>query len=292
VRRRARRGTALVAALFTIALLATVTATVGVQARSSAGFAINQHALTVARLMAESGILAGHAQLTAELQQGLARQPMDSAGLDAVWDDVARRETGRGAGAWVADSLADGAFEVAVVNVSARLDVNTADATSLDALFRTVAPPAAARETALRIAARVRGDAAADGRPGSGWRATDSLVARDSLIGALLGREVRSTARLPMRSLDELEELVGRDAPWLTRLADQLTVDGDGRVDRRHAAPSVLAAATGALVDRPTRILLVARGWQRGHPLTREIQAVYDVSGPTLTLVRWREIDR
>lgn len=245
--RRRRRGTALVAALFTIALLTTVTATVSVQARSSAGFAANQRALVVARLMAESGILAAQARLSAELREGLARGEADSAGLDAVWDAVARREAGRDPGAWVADTLDDGAFEAAVVNVSARLDVNAADGTSLDALFRQVAPPGAA---------------------------------------------ARVTAQRPFLSLDALQETLGRDATWLSPLADQLTVDGDGRIDRRHASPAVLAAATGALVDRPTRVLLVARGWQVGHPLSREIQAVYEVAGPTLTLVRWRERDR
>ena len=293
MRRRARRGTALVAALFTIALLATVTATVSVQARSSAGFATNTRALTVARLMAESGILAGQAQLTAELQQALAQQPADSSGLDAVWDDVARRETGQPTSPWVGDSLGDGAFEVAVVNVSARLDANSADDASLERLFRTAAPAAAAREAALRIAAHVRGDVPSAETPGDRWRVADSLAARDSLIGALLGRAVRPPVRRPLRSLDELQALVGSSgAPWLTTLADQLTVDGDGRIDRRHATPAVLAAATGALVDRPTRILLVARGWQRGQPLAREIQAVYDVAGATLTLVQWRELDR
>lgn len=290
--RRGRRGTALVAALFTIALLASITATVSVQARSSAGFTANQRALTVARLMAESGILAAQAQLTAELAQGVAQRPADSTGLDAVWDAVARREAGRTTGAWVADTLADGAFEVAVVNVSARLDVNSVDASSLERLFRTVASPTAARDAASRVAAHVRGEVEANGRSVGPGPAPDRLAARDSLMQALLGREVRPSARRPLQSLDELQALVGSDARWVALVADQLTIDGDGRIDRRHAAPAVLAAATGDLVDRPTRVLLVARGWQVGHPLTREIQAVYEVAGTRLALLHWRETDR
>lgn len=290
--RRGRRGTALVAALFTIALLASITATVSVQARSSAGFTANQRALTVARLMAESGILAAQAQLTAELEQGVAQHPADSTGLDAVWDAVARREAGRTTGAWVADTLADGAFEVAVVNVSARLDVNSADASSLERLFRTVASPVAARDAASRVATHVRGEVEANGQPVGPGQAPDRLAARDRLMQALLGREVRPSARRPLQSLDELQALVGSDARWVALVADQLTIDGDGRIDRRHATPGVLAAATGDLVDRPTRVLLVARGWQVGHPLTREIQAVYEVTGTRLALLHWRETDR
>jgi hypothetical protein len=53
----------------------------------------------------------------------------------------------------------------------------------------------------------------------------------------------------------------------------------------------VLAAAGGELRDEPSRILIVSRGWQDGHALTHEIQAVYAVVGNELTLVRWRERD-
>ena len=75
-------------------------------------------------------------------------------------------------------------------------------------------------------------------------------------------------------------------------LAADITVDGDGQVNRRAASRRVLAAATGTLVDRPSRVLVIARGWRLEHVLTREIQAVFDVSGAELRLVRWREQDR
>lgn len=179
------------------------------------------------------------------------------------------------------------------MNVGARLDVNSADATALESLFRTVAPPEAARQVARRLAAHVQGDdLAADSWRSGSVAAADSQASRDRLVSALLGRELPARARRPFRSLDELQDVVGEAAPWLADVAPLLTVDGDGRIDRRHALPAVRSAATGALVDRPTRILLVARGWQAGHPLAREIQAVYDVSGPTLTRVDWREVDR
>jgi hypothetical protein len=57
------------------------------------------------------------------------------------------------------------------------------------------------------------------------------------------------------------------------------------------ASDTVLSAAAGDLRDAPSRILVVSRGWQDGHKLTHEIQAVYALNGPQLTLVRWRERD-
>ena len=43
--------------------------------------------------------------------------------------------------------------------------------------------------------------------------------------------------------------------------------------------------------DEPSRVLVISRGWLRGHSLTHEIQAVYAIAGNRLTLVRWRERD-
>jgi hypothetical protein len=46
-----------------------------------------------------------------------------------------------------------------------------------------------------------------------------------------------------------------------------------------------------ALVNRPSRLLFIARGWQQGFPLTHEIQAVYAIEGTSLVLVAWQERD-
>ena len=58
--------------------------------------------------------------------------------------------------------------------------------------------------------------------------------------------------------------------------------------------PGLPATATGAglpISFMPTRILLISRGWLRGHPLTHEIQAVYGVAGQKLVLQAWQERD-
>ena len=52
------------------------------------------------------------------------------------------------------------------------------------------------------------------------------------------------------------------------------------------------SAARLEAVMMPSRLLVVSRGWQVGHPLTHEIQAVYAIVGTTLRLVSWREGDR
>lgn len=280
---RARRGMALLTALMTIAVLVSLTAVVGRAARHSANLTANGRASLVARTMAESAVLAARVAIETRLgaeQRGAA--PADTSGLDDAYDalfDPAARAP------FINDSVGDGAFAATLVNVSARLDVNTAGVDGLTALFRTVAP----REEAARIAARLDAYVRGTGTPTS---VRDSLVRRDSLFAALLGQTATPRAMRPFDSLDEVDALVGADAPWLGAVAEALTVDGDGRIDRRRASPAVRAAASGSLVDRPTRVLIVARGWQRGSAVTQEIQAVYAIQDRELRLVRWREQSR
>ncbi len=253
--RRGRRGAALVVALVTIAVLASVTAIASSHARQAASVVDNRRSQVTARAMAESGVLAARARIESELREAEREAGTDSARVDLVFDALTA-----GNGAVVQDTISEGAFATAVVDVSARLDVNLAGAEGLQQLLATVAPPDEARRVAESIAARVRGDT--------------------------------SRTMQPFTSLDELLTVPGMKAEWLDALAADLTVDGDGRVNRRTASRRVLAAATGTLVDRPSRLLLISRGWRLGHVLSREIQAVFDVNSTELRLVRWREQDR
>lgn len=278
---RGRRGIALVVVLWTVALLATVTAMASSAARSSAAIAANMRAQAISRSMAESGIVAASA---------LIEDSLLAYGNNAILRVafLARLEP-RDANArpLLQDSLADGVFAVTVVDVSARLDVNDAGADGLAQVLATVTSPSAARATAERIDARVRGSA----RGGDAF-ADDSARARDSLSAALLGRTVGTRLRRPFESLDALQEIPGVDVGALAKIASLLTVDGNGQTNRRAATPAVLAAASGTMVDAPSRLLLIARGWERGHALSRQIEAVYDVAADGLHLVRWREHDR
>jgi|JI10StandDraft_1071094.scaffolds.fasta_scaffold48475_2 hypothetical protein len=291
---RRRRGIALVVVLWTVALLATVTAMASSAARTSAAVASNSRAQAVARAMAESGIVAA----TSMMDDSLRAYRGDATRRSAYLNRLDRPNAATPARALVEDSLAEGAFAVAVVDVNARLDVNNAGADGLAMLFATVTSPGVARDMGARIDAAVRGDPFGR-RDASDGSSTDADVAemaqrasRDSLTAALLGRERASPYRRPFESLDELRALAGLDVRVLDAVAASLTVDGDGRINRQSASAVIRAAASGSLVDAPTRLLLVSRGWQRGHPLTREIQAVYDVSDDGVRLVRWRELDR
>jgi hypothetical protein len=77
----------------------------------------------------------------------------------------------------------------------------------------------------------------------------------------------------------------------LRAAAPYLTVDGDGKINRVTASDTVMIAAGGSVQDEPSRVIVISRGWLRGHSLTHEIQAVYAIEGNQLTLVRWTERD-
>lgn len=280
--RRPRRGVSLLLVLAAIALLTSVTAVAAAGARREVRQAERRASDAVARTMAENAIVATQARL----ERALAAAP-DSAAVDAVLD-AATQGAARGATApFLTDSLAGGGYAAVVVDVSARLDVNQAGAEGLARLFATVAPRGDAERVARAIADRVSGADAQSALPAEAERAR---WARDSLAATLLGRPLPPRRWRPFDSLEELQALPAvAAAPWVAMLAEELTVDGDGRVNRRRASPRVLAAATGSLVDRPSRLLVIGRGWAGERRGTREIQAVFAVTPPSLALVTWRE---
>jgi hypothetical protein len=270
---------ALALVLVLIAVLVSVTAVAGASARRGMRQAEVRASDAVARVMAENAVIATHARL-----EGALRAARDSATADAVLDAATQGSALGVSVPFLADSLPGGGFAAVVVDVSARLDVNRAGAEGLTRLFQTVAPASEAARVARAIAARVDGAGREAPTPDS------AAWARDSVTATLLGRPVPPRRWRPFETLDELQGLPEvAAASWLTAVAEELTVDGDGRTNRRRASARVLAAATGTLVDRPARLLVIGRGWATGRGLTREIQAVYDVAPPALRLVTWRE---
>ncbi len=279
--RRARRGMALVVVLWTVALLATATAIASTASRTSAAIATNVRAQATARAMAESGVLAARSII----DDSLRFWRNDATRRDAFLDRLEPRENA--AAPLLQDSLADGIFAVTIVDVSARLDINTAGVDGLTRLLATATSPGVARDMAARIVAAVRGDVFDASASDDDTR----LRARDSLNALLLGRDAGPRQRRPFETLDALRDIPGVDPAVLMQVAPLLTVDGDGRINRRAASREVLDAATGSLVDAPTRLLVIARGWRVGSALSRQIEAVYDVTDTGLRLVRWRERD-
>lgn len=246
---RGRRGVALVLVLWVLVILGGIAAGVVGATRTAGDATTNLRARAVGRYMAESGIVA-------------AVHAVDRALLAAADDSAARRTALNALDRTIAgvDSLAlgEGVAQVAVIDASARLDVNAATEAQLAALFARTGSPVEAPVAARAIRAYVDGDA--------------------------------QGARL-LRSLDELRRIPGVSEPLARAAAPYLTVDGDGRINRVTAPPPVLAAAAGELHDEPSRLVFVSRGWQRGHPLTHEVQAVYAVQGTRLVFVHWRERD-
>jgi general secretion pathway protein K len=257
-----RRGIALVLVLWIVVILGGIGTVVVRGARTSAGLALNVRASAVARYAAESGIEA----TVADIERMLG----------ATNDSVQRATSLNALAVTPRDSIAlgEGRVMMSIADPSTRLDVNEAPEANLALLLSRLGTLPRASSTARAIRQWIERPAGGnDGR----------FVAPGS-----------STPRYvtPLRSLEELRAIPGVDVELLERAAPYLTIDGDGTVNVRAASDTVLAAAFGERRDEPSRLLLVARGWQAGHPLSHEIQAVYAVSGARLVLVHWREQER
>lgn len=258
--RRNQKGVALLLVLWLIVILGAIGASVATGARTSSAIASNVRARTVARFAAESGIEATLAELGDSLSIH-ADAPTRADYLNALPDAFAVRDS---------TPLGNARFVVAVIDVSARLDVNTAGERALTTFFAQFTDLNQAADIARTIRERIEG-------PPSTFGAVDTT---------------RSPIVYPLRSLEELRQLSGIPASVLDAAAPFLTIDGDGTINRRTAPPQVMAAATGELRDEPSRLLVVSRGWLGGHPLSHEIQGVYAITGGELVLVHWRERDR
>lgn len=261
--RRDERGFTLMLVLWLIVVLGTISATIVLRTREASALSGNVRARLVGRYAAESGITAA----TAEIE----------AALDTRADTVDRLEylnqLEKTIGRAGETNFGDATFAVSVVDISGRVDVGGADEEAL-ARFLGLFDPSSARSTAAAIRRYIDRGAVTAG-PGS-----QSTSGGSALIAAR-----------QLRSLDELEQIPGVSLGLLRAAAPYLTVDGDGKINRRTASDTVMVAATGSLQDEPSRVLVISRGWLRGHSLTHEIQAVYAIAGNQLTLVRWRERD-
>ena len=252
---QSRRGVALVLVLWIVVILAGVSAGVVRAARTSTGIAVNARTNTIARAAAESGIEA----IVAAIEDTLAR-----------FEDPDDRKNWLNAIALQANadsfSLGEGRFQVTVVDVSARLDVNAATQSALQTFFSQFTDPAGA--AAIANAIRQRIDSGTSSDPAATFRPRSATL---------------------IRSLDELHTRRLVPEAILGRVVQYLTVDGDGAINARTASDTVLIAASGELRDEPSRLLLISRGWVSGHPLTCEIQAVYAIAGNRLVFSHWRE---
>lgn len=263
-----RKGVALMLALWLIVILTVLGARVVSSSRSASGVASNLRARMIGRYAAESGV----ALAVATVRDSLGRlvDPTDRASyLNSLEPESARNPE---------VALSDERFSIVYVDVNSRLDVNNASQPQLTKLFAYFVGPAEAMTAAQSVRQWI--DDGAE-QLGSG----DKLTARADLAYP------RMPGARPLRTLEELRRINGVPERLAVAAAAYLTVDGDGRINRSSASDTVMSAAAGSLVNEPTRILIVARGWLNGHPLTHEIQAVYGIEGSSLVLVRWQERD-
>jgi type II secretory pathway component PulK len=257
---------ALVLVLWLIVVLGVIGAGVVASTRSSSAVTANVRARLIARYAAESGIEA----LVAAIEDSLA----------VISDRAARADylngLERDPAAGDSVTLGAGRFASTIVDVSARLDVNSAPEPSLRAFLARFTDLASASTIARSIRAHIEAGATT-ARP-------DEVFLQSGSAGGF--RPVR-----PLRSLEELRTHRLVPERVLERAVPYLTVDGDGTINRRSAPDTVLAGAGGELRDEPSRLLVIVRGWMGGHALTHEIQAVFALSGNRLVLAHWRERD-
>jgi len=268
-RHRPRRGLALLLVLWLVVVIGAVTMVSVASARRAGGMAGNLRARVIARTSAESGVV-------------LATQAL-SAIVSTATDTVARREALN-----ALDRLpqldgeipvGDGRITVVVQDIGTLLDVNMASDDQLTRFFALFGSPTEA-EAVTRALARYR--ERTDGVP---------VATTDAAGGPIGGERFAPSARPArmIRSIDELRTLPGFPPGLRDRALPYLTVDGDGAINRRTASDTVRSVAGGELRDEPSRVLVISRGWQAGHPLTWEIQDVYAIQGNTVTFVRRRE---
>jgi Type II secretion system (T2SS), protein K len=235
--------------LWVIVILGGVAAAVTAGTRTASSVTANLRARTVARYAAESGITAAVSML---------QRRMDAAGVDVAKRRLMLNDPASALGDAAALSMGDARVRVIMIDVSARIDLNSASEETLVALFSRAGSTATASEAARAIRRHI-----------------EAVPGRAQLL----------------LSLEEAAAIPGVGERLISSAAQWLTIDGDGQVNRATAPPVVLGVARGNLIDEPSRITLIARGWQLGHPLTHEIQAVYAVQGNQLAFVRWRERD-
>ncbi len=306
---RSRRGVALMLVLWLIIVLGTIATGVVSATRVEANSVANFRTRAAARYAAESGVAAATAHLAALLDA--ARSPVEQAQLfrDLDGEFAELRDV----------SLGTARFGVTVVDLNARIDLNSTDEVTLLGFFAQFVGAPAARRLVSAL-----GD----------WKDLDDRARPEGAEAADYAR-IDSRFRPPnrsMRRLDEVTRIAGFTDSLASAIAPYVTVDGDGKINVNTAPEPVLSAiprlgrdgaravlswreggevfgttadvfaafqrgrisesvVMGALVTTPTRLLVVSRGWEPGRPLTHEVQAVYELAGGRLTLRTWTERD-
>jgi general secretion pathway protein K len=282
--------------LWVVIVLGAIAVGVVAASRSSMDVVTTVRARSLARYAAESGVVAA----TTRLQQLMAEagtieeQARVFQRLDQELAALRERRIGQ---AW---------FQVAILDLNSRLDLNASDELVLRSFFEGLFGES--RGSELLDALQDWKDENDSPRP-QGAEAEQYLAAGSVFV----------PPNRPLQRLDELTRIEGFTDSIVNVLAPLVTIRSDGRVNINTAPEPVVAAVTGAgstgetllglrgqigtfgtmndvrssllegggaassqigrLQTLPSRVLIVSRGWADGHPLTHEIQAVFDLEG-------------
>jgi general secretion pathway protein K len=275
-----RGGAALIYVLGLLVILGVIAAEIGRAVRLEASVLTALRARTVARYAAESGVVAAVSRIEGLLDSA-PTPPERAAGFHDLRERLAPLQD---------VTLGGARFGVGVVDLNARIDLNHAEAGTLKEFFRQFAGErqAAVIVTALKTKPVAR---ISELREVPGIDETIALAvapyvtvwgdgkvninsAPESVLAALPGvGEVRARSVIERREAGEVFTAPGALQP-----------SGTPGVEGPIAPERLFSTA-------PTRLMIVARGWQEGFPLTHEIQAAYSVIGVVLILQAWQERD-
>jgi general secretion pathway protein K len=290
MKRGDRRGVALVFVLWLLVLLGAIMAAVASQTRSEAAILTSLRARTVARYSAESGILAA----TVRIEALLDSTPSMPDRVTALHELAARLAP------LTEVALGGGRFGIGVVDINARLDLNRADAATLQGLFEQFIPARRAEEV---VASLKQAPFHRLGELSQIPGIDDSLAAAVAPYVTVWGDgsvNINSAPEPVLAALPGVSPAMARSAVQ-RRETGVLFMSSDplrpsaamptGPVRSGGNPGRVASPAAPLLTVIPSRLLIVSRGWQEGHPLNHEIQAVYSVLGARLVLLAWQERD-
>ncbi len=281
VMHRNRRGVALIFVLCLLIILGAVATEVGRAARLEAHIVESVRSRTVARYAAESGVVAALAGI-----EGLLDSLPESPDRAAAFRDLGARM------ASLADVHLGGArFGVAVSDLNARIDLNRSDPETVLGLFRQFTSD---RQAQVIVASLQAKPLERVGELGVLPGITDALALAVAPYVTVWGDGIVNINSAPEPVLAALPGIGEAEARTIVarRAAGEVFTSSAPDPQSQDDRVTITSAPLGALVvTEPSRLLIVARGWRDGSPLTHEIQAVYAIVGAHLTLHAWQERD-
>jgi general secretion pathway protein K len=300
--------------LWVIVVLGAIAASVVTKAREALDVARTVRNRATARYAAESGVAAAKVRLEELYAQ--SSTPEARAAVFSQFDEEATRVGER--------ALGTARYQVVVVDLSSRVDLNQAAPTLLLGLFGQVVGERDAqalvdalvdwrdRDRRARPGGAEAAQYAAAGSPfeppnGPLWRLDELTRIRgfsDSIADLLapyitvrgVGRINLNTAPRPVLAALPQLGAEGADAVIAARAGGRLLATGDDirtRFSDQGAATSLPLQSFTTVAER---ILVISRGWEDGSPLTHEVQAVLQLQAgagagerPRLALVHWTE---